>query len=477
MSKRRKNAGEGYGYMFHGAFSEKKDAVAKERKTKGAWVRGTMTKNGWRYLVMSPRTNPIKRKRKPRENSIAWGQQKISLKEFRKLLREHGYGPEAAVRGATREQAMEMIRRLDENHGKHAGQNPSELIVLGANPHESYSPREIQAKPGETITIRINPEPSMRAGDDSQYMHMALLELYPGRSFSSLTASELSQVAQLAARLKHARRPNLYLGFGPSHPSKKELASSRRRFKENVRAKTKEEREYLRALRKSARRTRGQAKLDRLFHEVYGPADNPRRICGARIGRYKCTRDPGHLGPHLPQGATLRPRSRHNWDPRDNPSAEALRESFVGREVDRVSIYREPHMPEGNYALIGKLLALYVKPLSGGQVQMIKPTGAIVVSDESARQLYFVGGDQDVTDALEIFGARDRGNGVYELGEARRIDYKQRKEHVPQPEIDEWRHDLGEENGIRPRVLFDAKHKRLMFEGGDYVVRTEGIVN
>jgi hypothetical protein len=368
MSRRRKNAGEGYGYMFHGSFKKKADAVAKERKTKGAWIKSTLTNAGYRHIVMSPRTNPIKRRKK----------------------------------------APKM--------------NPTELLVMGANPE----PQEIVARPGQTITIRVNPEP----------------------------------------------RENVYLGFGPSDPSKKQLAESRRAFKRAVRAKTKDEREYIRSLR--PKRFRGQAKLERLFHEVYG--SNP-ATCGAMIGGYPCTRKPGHRGPHLPQGATMRTRHRlrKGWQP--NPSAEALRESFTGMEVDRVTVHREGHMPGGDYALVGKLLALYVKPLAGGQVQVIKPTGTQVVADESARQLYFVGGDQDITLALDVFGARERSAGLFELGQATRIDYKQRKEHVPDPDVDEWRHEFGEESGVRPSVLFDAKHKRLLLEGGEYVVRTEGIVN
>jgi hypothetical protein len=137
-------------------------------------------------------------------------------------------------------------------------------------------------------------------------------------------------------------------------------------------------------------------------------------------------------------------------------------------------------MPAGDYAQLGELLALYVKPLSGGQVQTIKPQAKhrpTVVSDESARQIYFAGGDQDITSSLDGFGARDRGTGLVELGEARRIDYKQRKEHVSDPDVDEWRHEFGEESSIRPIVLFDQKKKRLLLEGGEYEVRREGIVN
>ena len=375
MSKRRKNAGEGYGYMFHGSFAKKADAVAKERKTKGAWVKSVLTNQGYRHIVMSPRTNPRKRKKK------------------------------AVV-----------------------APNPSELLVMGANP----GTHEITAKPGETITIRVNPT---------------------------------------------ATRENLYFGFGSSAPSRKELAASRRGFRARVWQKTEGERTYIRGLARSARAGgRTKRKLEQLFHEVYGA--NP-AICGARIGGEICTRKPNHKGPHLPQGATLRTRERlpHHWKPRDNPSAAALRESFTGAESDGYTVHREAHMPAGDYAQLGKMLALYVKPYSGGQVQMIQPRDTLLVADESARQLWFVGGDQDITAALGVFGARQRGAGLFELGEARRIDYRQRKEHVPHPDQDSWRHEFGEESGVRPVVLFDANHKRLLLEGGEYVVRAEGIIN
>jgi hypothetical protein len=313
MSKRRKNAGEGYGYIFSGAFAKKSDAVKKEKKRKGSFVKAVMMRSGMRYAVMTPRTNPIKRKKKP------------------------------AVTPPT------------------VQQNPAELVVMGANPHEN---REINLPAGSSITIRVNP-------------------------------------AQC----------------------------------------------------------------------------NP--LCGATIGGELCTRNAGHRGPHLPQGATMRTRSRlrKGWKPRSaNPSAAAIRESFTGAEADKVSIRNAPHMPPGDYAQLGELLALYVKPLTGGQVQQItfsKPY-PLIVSDETARQIYFVGGDQDVGSAS--FSTHQRG-GLVELGEARRIDYKQRKEHVPDPSNDEWRHDFGEETGVRPLLLFDRHHKQLLLEGGEYVIRAEGIVN
>lgn len=407
--RKRKNAGEGYGYMFHGSFKKKADAAAKERKTKGAWIKPTLTNAGYRYIVMSPRTNPIKRKKKAPKESKG--------EMLKRRLRElDGYAPRVAP-----------------------AKNPSELLVMGANPHENV--QEIVLQPGSRLMIRNNPEP----------------------------------------------RENLYLGFGASHPSRAELRESRRGFKTRVRRRTAENREEYTRLRKSARRSfKGKNKLNDLFHEVYGPQDNPAPICGAMIGGEPCSRKPGHRGPHLPQGATMRTRTRlpRHWQPRGNPSAEALRERFTGKAVDRISVHEEPHMPAGDYAKLGNLLALYVKPMRGGQVETITMSSVKVVSDERGAAepgklgpIWFVGGDQDITDALAVFGAVERGNGLYEIGQATRIDYKQRKEHVPDPESDAWRHSFGEENDIRPVALFDLRSKRILLEGGDYRIREEGIVN
>jgi len=415
MSGRRKNAGAGYGYMFHGSFSKKADAVAKEKKTKGAWIKSTLTNQGYRHIVMSPRTNPAKRKKRGTKAEV--------LKQRLSAEQQHLKNQELASR---------------------ARGNPAELLVLGANPHENI--QEIVLQSGSRLVIRNNPADA--------------------RSNSLAT----------------------FLGFAPSKPSKRELAASRRTFKQNVRAKTAEERAEMKRLRKSARESARQSRTARVFHEVYGEqrygADglpiNPVEICGAMIGGYRCSRKPGHKGPHLPQGATMRTRTRlpHHWQPRaKNPSAEALREKFTGARVGRVRILDEPHMPAGDYAQLGKLLSLYVKPRKGGQVQEIRATGVTVVSDETARQIYFVGGDQDVSAGLGVFGAIERGAGLYELGEARRIDYKQRKEHVPHPESDSWRHEFGEETGVRPVVLYDRNAGRLLLEGGEYEIREEGIVN
>jgi hypothetical protein len=169
-----------------------------------------------------------------------------------------------------------------------------------------------------------------------------------------------------------------------------------------------------------------------------------------------------------------------------NPPTEEIVEEFTGREVEFMDVYNEPHMPRGRYAKLGPLVALYIKPAKGGQVQRIGAAESVghdfpkawggkpplVVCDSSARQIYFVDGAQDISESLAAFGAIDRGNGIVELGQGRRIDYQCRKEHVAEPDEDLWKHEHGEENGELPTVLFDTRSKRILYEGGDY--RIEG---
>lgn len=352
MSRKRKNAGEGYGYMFHGAFTKKKDAVEKERTRKGSFIKGMPTAKGYRYVVFTPRTNPIKRKKKSSQNWAVLESGAIRAR-FAKRKQADSYAKDAQ---RFTHHAV-TVKRVPAAAGGYSD-NPMDLLVMGANP--GHSSREIVVEPGQTITLRVNPS--------------------------------------------------------------------------------------------------GQT-------------------CGHIIGGLPCTREPGHSGPHLPQGATLRPASRHNWGRRSNPDAESIREEFTGGPVGRVSLYQEGAMPGGDYALLGRLLTLYIRPLAGGQVLKINGRGVQVVSDETARQIWFVGGDQDISAYLGKFGARDCGAGRYELGEAVRIDYKQRKEHLPDPDHDEFKHFFGEENDIRPRVFFDAVHKRLLLEGGDYRIEARGIIN
>jgi hypothetical protein len=388
--------------MFHGSFTKKEDAKAKEKKVKGSWIKGTLTNAGYRYLVLSERKNPIKQHRGRNVSRVDFDPAigKYLATAFSKQygnVYAHGYTKKQAATNLR--DRLRALRRGDidphtwqesgagyyAGNPENPGPNPHELMVMGANPgaasrsHE----REITLPPGATVVIRTpRQNPSSTAG---------------------LGGYGITTVDRLL-REKKPREALRYIVDQTGVPVHEAWNYVTRRMKE--------------------------LKI---------------RFTG----------------------------------PRPNPSAEAIRESFTGAPVDGEMITDEPHMPAGSYAQLGEVLALHVKPHSGGQIQAIEFSRPrpLLVSDESARQIYFVGGDQNLDDSLMAFNPRHRGRGIYELGQGRRIDYKQRKAHVRNPDADEWRHDLGEETGERPLVLYDTNCRRILLEGGAYVIRPEGIVN
>jgi hypothetical protein len=307
MARKRKNAGEGYGMMFHGSFGSKADAKKKERQVKG-FIKPTTIKGERRYVVMSERKNPIRRSNK--KIKVTRDQDQYRAEKY--VNEEIGtvYGDWADSRA----QAMRNLRHGLQRYSparrrsrRHNIDNPSELVVLGANPAPHH--KEIVLEPHTTYTIRTN------------------------------------------------------------------------------------------------------------------------------------------------------------------PSAEAIREDFTGMAADGYTKYNVEGMPAGDYAHLGKLLSLFVKPVIGGQVREIRfrTNMPILVTDTTAKQLYFVKGDQDISDQLDLFTDAEK-SGMVLLGDARRIDYKQRREYVPKPQFDEWKHSFGEESGALPKVYFDTRLKQLSLHGGEYYV-------
>lgn len=415
--KKKQNAGEGYGFMFHGSFKDKKRAQEKEAARPGSFIRSTMTNAGMRYLVMSPRKNPVKRHRKnPAEGSTpaaraAFKRAHRSGMKATKLVhkaqsawgtRRYDKLKEKAIRAV--EENSQQWREFQRIEAEARGKNPAELVIMGANPLKDL---------GCNPTVRENPV-------------NPLFSFHP---------------AMLTGRQQRARYGRV--------PFNRRVAGMVRRA-----------RGHGRSTAPASLKAEVQAAL---VNQGYKRTDAKKAVARASGDDFSA----------LFRDAQSKIR--------ENPSAAVLRETFTGKTADWTEVMEEPHMTAGDYAQLGELMALYVKPCNGGPRQEINfgrsADRPVLVSDESARQLWFVSGNQDVSSALSQFGARLRGNNVYELGEVRRIDYKQRKEHVPDPDHDEWRHDFGEESGVCPVLLFDGNVKRLLLEGGEYKIRAEGIIN
>jgi hypothetical protein len=99
----------------------------------------------------------------------------------------------------------------------------------------------------------------------------------------------------------------------------------------------------------------------------------------------------------------------------------------------------------------------------------------IVASDPAGNQIYFLGGNQDVTGILPRRGVQGNKDFI-DLGECDVIIYTADKDFDNFEEKD-YQHEFGEESGERPRLMFDRLNQQLYLIGGAYEVKREGIVN
>lgn len=159
------------------------------------------------------------------------------------------------------------------------------------------------------------------------------------------------------------------------------------------------------------------------------------------------------------------------------PEAERLYETFHGREPREILELTESAVSRGEYAALGDLVELTVITPEDQHVKVgFKNDGVRLASTAEGTQLVLLGGNQDISGTLGMFGSADTSKDLLDLGEAKQIVYdaaKWQTDFTPQ----EWKHDFGEESGIRPRVFFDQLNKRLMFAGGTYRVERPGIVD
>lgn len=173
----------------------------------------------------------------------------------------------------------------------------------------------------------------------------------------------------------------------------------------------------------------------------------------------------------------------------DSAEAEAAREvrdGFVHQRTERYIVADEPHIPAGDYAEIGMLHSLVVKPTHTGQTDQVQELmftrqGVRAIAAANRRQIYFAGGTQMLTEReIRLFTSSSAP--AVDLGECRGIVYVAKKYH---PEVGndaagkpvEWDHKFGEETGVKPSLWYDRATQRLELRGGEYRVEDAGIVN
>lgn len=160
----------------------------------------------------------------------------------------------------------------------------------------------------------------------------------------------------------------------------------------------------------------------------------------------------------------------------DLSGAEDLYKTFHGRDPREILEITESAETRGEYTGLGDLVELTIDAPNGDRVIVkFKDDGVRLASSPEGTQLYLLGGNQDISSLLGKFGA-DSSKDLADLGELKQLVYEAAKwqtDFTPQ----EWKHDLGEESGIRPRAFFDQLKKKIFFAGGNYRVKRPGIVD
>lgn len=248
---------------------------------------------------------------------------------------------------------------------------------------------------------------------------------------------------------------------------------------------------------------------DKLSHAAVAyenPSRHARQTC-AQCVHFITAKPPRCEGVKSPiqPGAWCKRFERKNNRRNPNKTAEELYQQFHGRAPDRVSQYFDvDYNSHPKLSQLGLLVSLWV----GERCEMLTEESRGVVGAENldpenpgwcvhlefdqpfphlaaepdGRQLYFVGGNQDIDRYLQKFHV-DTTKDLIDLGPALVVEYRSEKRFDNFRTIDYF-HGLGEksgkflgDNGLNPRLVYNRIRRKLALYGGVYRVKPEGIVD
>lgn len=168
-------------------------------------------------------------------------------------------------------------------------------------------------------------------------------------------------------------------------------------------------------------------------------------------------------------------------------SAAEVYEMFHGTPSEEIVEYRVMEHEHTNFAGLGQLVNLrFITPF-GKEVIMnapdpdsAKPTEIVqLCCSEDRTQLYFVGGDQAISEeGLKKMGFTDENDfkDLMLLGVLCEVTYRTEK-GFDKFKLTDYYHELGEESGVEPVLLYDFRSGLMRVAGGQYRIEDVGICN
>ena len=177
----------------------------------------------------------------------------------------------------------------------------------------------------------------------------------------------------------------------------------------------------------------------------------------------------------------------HRRNPDESSQAVKLFESFHGKspkeiiEAQRSSVMRE------DYTALGTLIALGFDGGGFSESALVNkwekcPNISFqgdhvkLASSPNGRQLYLIGGNQNLDAALNDFEGVDPRKDLIDLGDVFFVVYLARKVHS-NFEPTEWVHRFGAKTDSLPRLVYDKLKKEITLVGGEYFIDTKAGVS
>jgi hypothetical protein len=155
----------------------------------------------------------------------------------------------------------------------------------------------------------------------------------------------------------------------------------------------------------------------------------------------------------------------------DAAGAAAMYKTFHGRDPREVLEY-ESALPYGDLAALGDLIELDLPDI--GKTIGFERDGVVLAANPEGTQLFAVGGDQDLSKAAEL--ADDPTKEFIDFGPIESVTYRTRK-GFDRFQTTDYVHQLGEEGGEKPRLIYHVPTQHMIFAGGQYRVEAPGIIN
>jgi len=160
---------------------------------------------------------------------------------------------------------------------------------------------------------------------------------------------------------------------------------------------------------------------------------------------------------------------------RNQPSAGKLSEIFHGRPVQQIALVEQSVRERTQLAELGELVSLQITTPAGDPCEIdTEGRGVVLAASPSGGQLYLMGGDQEVDP--EDFGIEETGKDKVLLGAVDEITYLTAKA-LDDFELHDYFHELGEESGERPLLVYDRLNRMLELVDGHYSTRAEGLID